>query len=65
METLTNITIGIGILSFLGAAGLRLYAFAYTRGYDDGKHCGFTEGLYRAAERANRQASRRNLVSNM
>lgn len=62
METLTNITVGIGILSFLGAAGLRLYAFAYQRGYDDGKHCGFTEGLYRAAERAQRARERLHTV---
>ena len=62
METLTNITIGIGILSFLGAAGLRLYAYAYGRGYEDGKHCGFTEGLYRAAERAQRARERLHTV---
>jgi hypothetical protein len=58
METLTNITIGIGIFSFLGAAGLRLYAFAYGRGYADGKHAGFSEGLWAAARRRNRANDR-------
>lgn len=58
METLTHISIGVASLSFLIAGGIRVYEWGYRRGYDDGKHCGFTEGLYRAAERANRHAYR-------
>ncbi len=62
METLTHISIGIAVLSFLIAGAIRLYEWAYQRGYADGKHCGFTEGLYRAAERAQRQAARLHTV---
>lgn len=58
METLTYISIGVGITSFFGAVVAKAYLIGYGRGYGDGKHCGFTEGLYRAAERAQRQAAR-------
>lgn len=38
------------------AAGLiRAYDWVYHRGYTDGHHIGFTEGLYRAAERERRR----------
>jgi len=58
METLFYWSIVISAVSLLSAGVLKLYAFAYQRGYDHGKHCGFTEGLYRAAERVQRQAAR-------
>ena len=55
METLelTSYTIGAG--AALVAALLKLYRIGYARGYDDGKHCGFTQGLYAAAAREYRK----------
>lgn len=55
METLFYWSIAISAASSLAAGTLKLYAFAYQRGYDDGKHCGFTEGLYAAAKRESRR----------
>ena len=55
METLFYSSITISAASLLSAGVLKLYAFAYHRGYDDGKHCGFTEGLYAAAKREARK----------
>lgn len=55
METLFYTSIGISAASLFAAGVLKLYAFAYQRGYDDGKHCGFTEGLYAAAKRESRK----------
>ena len=50
METLTYFSIGISVVSLLTAGGLKLYAWAYQRGYDDGYEeggkcglCGFKE----------------------
>lgn len=52
METITNSFIysglALGCISFC----LWLYEKAYAKGYEIGKHCGFTEGLYRAHCRA-------------
>jgi len=55
MDTLFYLSIGISAASLLAAGTLKLYAIAYQRGYDDGKHCGFTEGLYAAAKRESRK----------
>lgn len=55
METLTHISVYLAVTSILTAVMIRFYQFAYHRGYENGKHVGFTEGLYRAAERANRR----------
>jgi hypothetical protein len=63
METLFYWSIAISAASLLTAGGLKLYAFAYQRGYDDGKHCGFTEGLYAAAKRESRKQTQRLLQS--
>ena len=59
METLFYSSIAISAASLLSAGVLKLYAFAYQRGYDDGKHCGFTEGLYAAAKREARKQQNR------
>ena len=59
METLFYWSIAISAASLLSAGVLKLYAFAYQRGYDDGKHCGFTEGLYAAAKREARKQQNR------
>jgi len=56
METLQLTSLGIGVAAAAVAGLLKLYRMAYTRGYEDGKHCGFTEGLYRAAQRESRKA---------
>ena len=62
METLFYWSIAISAASSLAAGALKLYAFAYHRGYDDGKHCGFTEGLYAAAKRESRKQRTDKLV---
>ena len=51
METLELTSYAIGAGAALVAALLKLYRIGYARGYDDGKHCGFTQGLYAAAAR--------------
>jgi|LauGreDrversion4_2_1035121.scaffolds.fasta_scaffold2962843_1 hypothetical protein len=58
METLEFTSYGIGAFAAAVAGLLKLYRIAYSRGYEDGKHCGFTEGLYRAAQREYRQRNR-------
>jgi hypothetical protein len=58
METLQLTSLGIGIVAAAVAGLLKFYSIAYSRGYEDGKHCGFTEGLYRAAQREARQKNR-------
>jgi hypothetical protein len=55
METLALTFYGIGVVAAIVAGLLKLYRTAYSRGYDDGKHCGFTEGLYAAAKRESRK----------
>ena len=58
METLEFTSYGIGAVAAAVAGLLKLYSTAYARGYESGKHCGFTEGLYRAAQREARQKNR-------
>jgi hypothetical protein len=55
METLQLTSLGIGVVAAAVAGLLKFYSIAYSRGYEDGKHCGFTEGLYRAAQREARK----------
>jgi len=55
METLFYFSIGISAASLMTAGLLKLYRIGYARGYDDGKHCGFTQGLYAAAKREDRR----------
>ena len=58
METLTYISIGVGITSFFGAVVAKAYLIGYGRGYGDGKHCGFSEGLWAAARRRSKADAR-------
>ena len=55
METIAIVSFILSAISIFIASGLKLYSVAYDRGYQNGKHCGFTEGLYRKQERRNRQ----------
>ena len=55
METLELTSYGIGASAAFIAGLLKLYHIGYSRGYDNGKHCGFTQGLYAAAKREDKQ----------
>jgi hypothetical protein len=48
METLAFTLYGIGAIAVTSAATLKLYAHAYARGYENGKHYGFSDGLNHA-----------------
>ena len=64
METLFYFSIAISAASLAAAGTLKLYAFAYHRGYDDGyaasEHCGLCgfreirEPLYRKSKQLSR-----------
>jgi hypothetical protein len=45
METLAFTLYGIGAVATTAAAMLKLYAHAHARGYEKGKHYGFSDGL--------------------
>ena len=45
METLSFTIYGIGAVAAITAAALKLYAHAHARGYEKGKHYGFSDGL--------------------
>jgi hypothetical protein len=51
---LEHIALIVAALAGSTAALLRAYDWVYLRGYTAGHHTGFTEGLYRAAERTER-----------
>jgi hypothetical protein len=53
METIIFFT--ISIVCGLSAAAIWAYKHAYSQGYAHGKHCGFTEGLFRAQESMRRK----------
>jgi hypothetical protein len=55
METLAYILFGISGISSLVASQIKLYTWAYSRGYGHGKHAGFSEGLWKAYERNSRR----------
>jgi len=48
METLSFTLYGIATVATFTAATLKLYAHAYARGYENGKHYGFSDGLNHA-----------------
>lgn len=56
MEQFATTMIWLSATAGVTAAQIKLYNFAYHRGYDHGKHQGFTEGLFRAQERMQRNA---------
>ena len=45
METLSFTLYGIATVATTAAAALKLYAHAHARGYEKGKHYGFSDGL--------------------
>jgi len=54
MEQFSTIMTWLSATAGVAAVQIKLYHFAYYRGYDHGKHQGFTEGLFRAQERLQR-----------
>jgi flagellar biosynthesis/type III secretory pathway protein FliH len=56
MEQFATSMAWLSATAVVAAAQIKLYDFAYRRGYDNGKHQGFTEGLFRAQERMQRNA---------
>jgi hypothetical protein len=48
METLQLTSMGIGVVAAAVAGLLKLYSIAYSRGYENGKHYGFSDGLNHA-----------------
>ena len=53
METLSLISIIMSSICLFVAGALKLYAFAYDRGYQSGKHTGFTQGMFHGYEKKN------------
>lgn len=52
IETIAKTMITLSLLSIAVATHAWIYRYAYGRGYGTGKHVGFTEGLWKASERA-------------
>ncbi len=65
METLAFTLYGIGAIAFTSAAMLKLYAHAYARGYENGKHYGFSDGLNHARRKSPKTpvAANKNMVA--
>jgi hypothetical protein len=53
--TIESLALIVACLAGTTAALIRAYEWTYHRGYSVGHHVGFTEGLYRHAERTQRQ----------
>jgi hypothetical protein len=53
MEYISTISISISSLAAIAAFQIWLYRYAYHCGYEIGKHCGFTGGLYQGKIREN------------
>lgn len=53
MEYISIISISISGLAAIAAFQIWLYRYAYHHGYEIGKHCGFTSGLYQGKIREN------------
>ena len=54
MET---ILLSISGLCGITASIIWFYGFAYARGYENGHHCGISQGLFLAKERENKRLS--------
>ena len=54
MET---ILLSISGLCGITASTIWFYNYAYARGYEDGNHCGISQGLFMAKERENKRLS--------
>lgn len=53
MNYLSFIFLSISGLASVTAFQIWMYRYAYQQGYDVGKHCGFTNGLYQGKLREN------------
>jgi hypothetical protein len=51
LQIIETVFLGLSATTFLTASQFWLYRFGYNRGYGIGKHCGMTEGLYKAKQR--------------
>lgn len=54
METLQTISLIVSGLSAFVAAQMWFYRWSYSQGYSHGHHSGFSHGLWKAAERTNK-----------
>lgn len=61
----TIISLTISGIASIAAFQVWLYQFAYQRGYDIGKHCGFTNGLYQGKIRENHRLTEQAKKSKM
>lgn len=55
IEAATKIMSTLSLLSFITATHMWTYRFGYDKGHGIGKHIGFTEGLWKANERAEKR----------
>lgn len=53
LEVIEIVFYAIALATFVPASQIWLYRFGYKRGYGIGKHCGLTEGFYKAKQREN------------
>jgi len=58
METITTISFGVSAVSLFVLAQIMFYQRAYSRGYAHGRHSGFSEGLWKAAERRSKHTEK-------
>ena len=58
MENIVFSSLSVSAVSLFVAWSLWLNRKGYETGYAHGRHAGFSEGLFKAAERANRRLTR-------
>lgn len=58
LQAVENTLFTIGISCGFVASQLYLYRFGYNRGHDIGKHIGFTEGLFKGQQNAEKKLLR-------
>ena len=58
METITTISFGVSAVSLFILGQIMFYQRAYGRGYAHGRHSGFSEGLWKAAERHSKRTEK-------
>jgi len=55
IETISEISLAVSLMTFFVIGMVKFYNFAYSRGYAHGQHTGFTQGLYKAQEMRNKR----------
>lgn len=65
VEIIEIVFLALAFGSGFVASQVWLYRFGYKRGYGNGKHCGFTEGLYQAKRRENMRLTSTNKVDKL